>query len=184
MGFDGITVDIATKPDAAAAGMPDVQTLSMEFAHFVSQARRTVQSLDAGSLQEVTIRTDTITLMIQALGDIRKVIENATIEDKARVYDQLGLRLIYAPGTKTIRAEMNLSPDRGVMVSVRGGIDTITPPNTFRIYSEISIENNRSPAPIDPVSVRTWARSQGLDVADRGRLPSAVVKAWQAVHRK
>ena len=64
---------------------------------------------------------EAITLMIQALGDIREVIENATVEDKARVYDQLGLRLTYAPGTKTIRAEMNLSPDRGVMVSVRGG---------------------------------------------------------------
>ena len=59
--------------------------------------------------------------MIEALGDLRKVIENATPQDKARVYGQLGLRLTYTPGTKTIRAEMNLSPDRGVMVSVRGG---------------------------------------------------------------
>ena len=59
--------------------------------------------------------------MIQALGDIRKVIEDATIEDKARVYDQLGLRLTYAPGAKTVRVEMNLNPNRGVMVSVRGG---------------------------------------------------------------
>jgi site-specific DNA recombinase len=60
--------------------------------------------------------------MIQALGDIREVIQNATLEDKARVYDQLGLRLTYAPNTKTIRAEMNLDPNgRGVMVSVRVG---------------------------------------------------------------
>ncbi|MBS2538394.1 recombinase family protein [Catenulispora sp. NF23] len=64
---------------------------------------------------------EAITLMIQALGDIRKVIEKATIEDKARVYDQLGLRLTYAPGAKTVRVEMNLNPNRGVMVSVRGG---------------------------------------------------------------
>ncbi|WP_438939788.1 Lsr2 family DNA-binding protein [Catenulispora rubra] len=47
-----------------------------------------------------------------------------------------------------------------------------------------SIESNRIPVPIDPVSVRAWACSQGLDVADRGRMPSAVVKARQAAQRE
>ena len=48
MGFDGITVD-----SFATAGhddaLPDIQTLAMEFAHLIAQARRTLQSLDAGA---------------------------------------------------------------------------------------------------------------------------------------
>ena len=70
-----------------------------------------------GPLSEEAIKN-----MVQALGDMRQVIQNASPEDKARVYDGLGLRLTYAPGTKTIRVEMNLDPDsHGVMGSVRGG---------------------------------------------------------------
>ena len=57
MGFDGITVD-----SFATAGhddaLPDIQTLAMEFAHLIAQARRTLQSLDAGALEEFTLRTD------------------------------------------------------------------------------------------------------------------------------
>ncbi|HVT07845.1 MAG TPA: hypothetical protein VHM31_14025 [Polyangia bacterium] len=67
MGFDGITVDIATKPDAAAAGMPDVQTLSMEFAHLIAQARRTLESVEGGGLEEFTLRTDKLTLVVRVL---------------------------------------------------------------------------------------------------------------------
>ena len=66
MGFDGIGVDSYAKAGYGGA-LPDIQTLAMEFAHLVSQARRTVQSLDAGTLQEVTIRTDTVTLVVQVL---------------------------------------------------------------------------------------------------------------------
>jgi site-specific DNA recombinase len=71
---------------------------------------------------QARLSEEAIKNMIQALGDIRTVIENATPEDKARVYSELGLRLTYAPGTKTIRAEINLDPNNhGVMGSVRGG---------------------------------------------------------------
>lgn len=66
MGFDGIAVDSYAKEGYGGA-LPDIQTLAMEFAHLVSQTRRTVQSLDAGALQEVTIRTDSVTLVIQVL---------------------------------------------------------------------------------------------------------------------
>ena len=54
MGFDGITVDSYARAGYGDA-LPDVQTLAMEFAHVIAQARRTVQSLDAGALQEVTL---------------------------------------------------------------------------------------------------------------------------------
>ena len=66
MGFDGITVD-----SFATAGhddaLPDIQTLAMEFAHLIAQARRTLQSLDAGALEEFTLRTDTLMLVVRVL---------------------------------------------------------------------------------------------------------------------
>ena len=66
MGFDGITVD-----SYATAGhddaLPDIQTLAMEFAHLIAQARRTLQSLDAGALEEFTLRTDTLMLVVRVL---------------------------------------------------------------------------------------------------------------------
>ena len=34
----------------------------------------------------------------------------------------------------------------------------------------------------DPVTVRAWARERGFRVADRGRLPAAVVAAYVAAH--
>ena len=35
---------------------------------------------------------------------------------------------------------------------------------------------------VDPVQVRAWARERGLGVADRGRLPAAIVTAYLAAH--
>ncbi|MET0435247.1 MAG: hypothetical protein ABW025_13880 [Cellulomonas sp.] len=35
---------------------------------------------------------------------------------------------------------------------------------------------------VDPVRVRAWARERGLRVADRGRLPAAIVAAYLATH--
>jgi predicted regulator of Ras-like GTPase activity (Roadblock/LC7/MglB family) len=65
MGFDGITVDSYARP--AAAGAPDIQTLSMEFAHLIAQARRTLESVDAGTLEEFTLRTNRLTLVVRLL---------------------------------------------------------------------------------------------------------------------
>jgi predicted regulator of Ras-like GTPase activity (Roadblock/LC7/MglB family) len=66
MGFDGMAIDSYAKKGFGDS-LPDIQTLSAEFAHLVAQARRTVQSVDAGALAEVTIRTDTVTLVITVL---------------------------------------------------------------------------------------------------------------------
>ena len=65
MGFDGITVDTYTR--ACADGAPDIQTLSMEFAHLIAQARRTLDSVDAGTLEEFTLKTDRLTLVVRVL---------------------------------------------------------------------------------------------------------------------
>ena len=66
MGFDGITVDSYAKTGFESA-LSEVQTLAMEFAHLLSQARRTVTSLDAGVLQEMSVRTDSIALVVHVL---------------------------------------------------------------------------------------------------------------------
>jgi predicted regulator of Ras-like GTPase activity (Roadblock/LC7/MglB family) len=68
MGFDGITVDLISKPTPSnAAPTPDLQTISMEFAHLIAQARRTLESVDAGALEEFTLRTDRMTLVVRLL---------------------------------------------------------------------------------------------------------------------
>ncbi|WP_197699108.1 hypothetical protein [Micromonospora inositola] len=62
-----------------------------------------------------------ITSLVTALGDIAAVLRDADPADKAEVYRQLGLRLTYQTETQTVRAAVDLSAHRGVMVCVRGG---------------------------------------------------------------
>ena len=66
MGFDGISVDSFAKTGYDGA-LPDIQTLAMEFAHLIAQARRTLQSLDAGPLEEFTLRAESLTLVVRVL---------------------------------------------------------------------------------------------------------------------
>jgi predicted regulator of Ras-like GTPase activity (Roadblock/LC7/MglB family) len=66
MGFDGISVDSFAKSGYDGA-LPDIQTLAMEFAHLIAQARRTLQSLDAGPLEEFTLRAESLTLVVRVL---------------------------------------------------------------------------------------------------------------------
>ncbi|WP_329101498.1 recombinase family protein [Micromonospora sp. NBC_01699] len=63
-----------------------------------------------------------ITTLVHALGDMVTVLQDADPVDKAEVYRQLGLRLIYYPDTQTVRTEIDLNAHRGVTVRVRGGI--------------------------------------------------------------
>jgi len=69
MGFDGITVDTYTRAAAPGASdaVPDIQTISMEFAHLIAQARRTLDSVEAGTLEELTLKTDRLTLVVRLL---------------------------------------------------------------------------------------------------------------------
>jgi len=66
MGFDGITVDSYARSGYDGA-LPDIQTLAMEFAHLIAQARRTLMSLDAGALEEFTLRAEALTLVVRVL---------------------------------------------------------------------------------------------------------------------
>ncbi|MDT0382435.1 Lsr2 family protein [Streptomyces sp. DSM 42041] len=42
--------------------------------------------------------------------------------------------------------------------------------------------NRRQGVGPDPVKVREWAKSQGLEVNDRGRVPRDVVEKYRAAH--
>jgi predicted regulator of Ras-like GTPase activity (Roadblock/LC7/MglB family) len=66
MGFDGITVDSFARAGYDGA-LPDIQTLAMEFAHLIAQARRTLMSLDAGALEEFSLRAEALTLVVRVL---------------------------------------------------------------------------------------------------------------------
>ncbi len=65
---------------------------------------------------------DAIQQIVQALGDIRDVIQSADPASKARIYNQLELRLTYQAGENRVHAQANLNPSgRSGMGSVRGG---------------------------------------------------------------
>ena len=51
---------------------------------------------------------DQIASIVTALGDILAVLADADPADKAEIYTQLGLRLTYQPGQRTVRAEAHL----------------------------------------------------------------------------
>lgn len=69
-----------------------------------------------------------IQTLIEALGNIRDVLEDADPTDKAEVYRQLGLRLTYRPGKRTVRAETNLDPHSwGYGTCPRRDLHTIHP---------------------------------------------------------
>ena len=40
--------------------------------------------------------------------------------------------------------------------------------------------SRRSASAIDTTAVRTWAREQGIDIKDRGRVPADIVTRYQA----
>jgi site-specific DNA recombinase len=81
--------------------------------------------------------------IVQALTDIRKVIQHADPADKARVYKELGLRLTYDPAQHKVRAQVNLDPDNhGVMVCVRGPYHYLRTYNLMQFMGLIPLDPN------------------------------------------
>ena len=60
MGFDGIAVDSYARP-----GSVDVQVVSAELAHVIAEVRRTANGAGIGALQEMSMRTDKLAVLIQ-----------------------------------------------------------------------------------------------------------------------
>ena len=65
MGFDGITVDSYARE--GIEGIPDIQTIGLEFAHLLAQVRRTADSLNIGLTRELAFRTDRLTVLVHIL---------------------------------------------------------------------------------------------------------------------
>lgn len=63
MGFDGIAVESFSKDQQKT----DIQTVGMEFSYILTQVRKAAETIDAGSIEEVTIRTGSMTLIIRVL---------------------------------------------------------------------------------------------------------------------
>jgi hypothetical protein len=77
----------------------------------VQASRAVAQTTVRKSKEQPAVMTrEEISVVINQLGDIRTVIADADPDDKARVYQELGLKLTYQPGKRTTRAEMILDP--------------------------------------------------------------------------
>lgn len=63
MGFDGITVESFTHDQNKL----DIQTVGMEFSYILTQVRKAVETLDAGTVEEVNFKTDRMTILIRVL---------------------------------------------------------------------------------------------------------------------
>jgi len=62
MGFDGIAVDSVSRDSEV-----DVNTISMEFSFVLGQVRKAAELLEVGALQEVAIRSESLTFVIRVL---------------------------------------------------------------------------------------------------------------------
>ena len=66
MGFDGIAVESYSVEDADD---PDIQTVGMEFSFIFGQIRKAAEILEIGGIQEVTIKSEQMVILIRQLTD-------------------------------------------------------------------------------------------------------------------
>lgn len=63
MGFDGIAVESYV----VSEGGVDIQTVGMEFSFILTQVRKAAEILEVGTVSEVTIRAEALTILIRVL---------------------------------------------------------------------------------------------------------------------
>jgi predicted regulator of Ras-like GTPase activity (Roadblock/LC7/MglB family) len=63
MGFDGIAVESYATPNDAT----DINTVGMEFSFLLTQVKKAAESLELGTVHEVTIRTDKLTVLMRLI---------------------------------------------------------------------------------------------------------------------
>ena len=68
MDFDGIAVETYVR-DGHAGHKPDLQTIAMEVTHLVAQLRRSTLGMDLGTLREMTMQTEKMTVIFRCLND-------------------------------------------------------------------------------------------------------------------
>ena len=67
MGFDGIAVDTYTVADLPTGPAPDINTIGMEFSFILGQVRKATEILEIGTVQEVTIRAERMTILMRVV---------------------------------------------------------------------------------------------------------------------
>jgi hypothetical protein len=70
---------------------------------------------------------DDIIAILDELGDLVAALGDADPEQKLDVYRNVGLYLTYDPGTRTVRASIDLAAHRWNLVGVRGSTQTKAP---------------------------------------------------------
>ena len=75
----------------------------------VTAAKTTAQAQLRALTGRRRMTEDEIATIVAAAGNVLAVLRNADPEDKTAIYRQLGLRLTYEPGTRTVLAEANPS---------------------------------------------------------------------------
>jgi predicted regulator of Ras-like GTPase activity (Roadblock/LC7/MglB family) len=65
MGYDGIPIDESIRPDASL----DVQLLAVEYATLLKEIKRTVDVLKTGGMEEVSITSGELRVVIRALNE-------------------------------------------------------------------------------------------------------------------
>lgn len=65
MGFDGLPVDSVEKP----LDEPDVSSLLVEYSNLLKQAKTSAQMFAAGDLEELTIRSQKLTVVLRAINE-------------------------------------------------------------------------------------------------------------------
>ncbi len=68
----------------------------------------------AGAQRHQILTAQQIDALIAALGDLVRMLKDASPEARQAVYQALGVRLVYHPDKQEIRVEANLDPDRVV----------------------------------------------------------------------
>ena len=63
MGFDGIAVETYSRD----AGALDINIVGMEFSFILTQVRKAAEILEVGDVQEITIKTETLNVVMRVL---------------------------------------------------------------------------------------------------------------------
>jgi len=69
MGLDGIAVEQFILPDSEADGLPDIESMAMEFSFRFIELRNAAASLEMGEISDLTIRAAKGALLVRFLSE-------------------------------------------------------------------------------------------------------------------
>lgn len=78
--------------------------------------------------------------------------------------------------------EIDLSPEHEAEFGAALAKYIVAARRTGRVTTPVATSTTRASRGRQLAAVRAWAREQGLEVSDRGRVPAEVQKAYDAAH--